>query len=113
VLRVRRQRLLGDTPVILEAIVLSRARFGALENEPFPHNLYEAYSERFGVMIHGGRDRIKAAAASAEEADALGLAAGQPVLAIERVTMAIDDTPVEWRRSVCTTERWHYDGGLT
>jgi GntR family transcriptional regulator len=113
VLKVKRLRLLDDTPVTFELIVMARARFGALEREPFPHNLYEAYSERFGVMIRGGQDRIKAAAASQEEADALGLSTGQPVLAIERVTMAMDDTPVEWRRSVCTTQRWHYDGGLT
>ena len=113
VLRVRRLRLLDGTPVTLELIVMSRARFGALESEPFPHNLYEAYAERFGVMIRGGQDRIKAAAASPEEAEALALAPGQPVLAIERVTMAMNDTPVEWRRSICTTERWHYDGGLT
>jgi GntR family transcriptional regulator len=113
VLRVKRLRLLGDAPVTLESIVMSRTRFGALENEPFPHNLYEAYSERFGVMIHGGQDRIKAAAASPEEAKALRRAPGQPVLAIERVTMAMDETPVEWRHSICSTEHWHYDGGLT
>jgi GntR family transcriptional regulator len=111
VLRVKRLRLLGATPVIFETIVMSRARFSALESEPFPHNLYEAYAVRFGVMIRGGRDRIKAAAASAEEADVLKLNPGEPVLAIECLTMAMNDTPVEWRRSVATTERWHYDGG--
>jgi len=111
VLRVKRLRLLGAMPVIFETIVMSRPRFGALESEPFPHNLYEAYAARFGVMIRGGRDRIKAAAASAEEADVLKLPPGAPVLAIECLTMAMNDTPVEWRRSVATTERWHYDGG--
>jgi GntR family transcriptional regulator len=113
VLRVKRLRLLGGAPFIFEAIVMSRARFGALEHEPFPHNLYETYAQRFGMMIRGGRDQLKATGASAEEADALHLSPGHALLAVERITIAVDDTPIEWRRSVCSTENWHYDAGMT
>ena len=55
----------------------------------------------------------KAAASSVEEADALdarslGVARRSPLLEIDRLALALDGNPVEWRLSRCNSAHHHY-----
>jgi GntR family transcriptional regulator len=112
VIRVRRVRSLDREPVIAETIHLPAVLFPGLADEPVPNNLYGLYSTRYGVTVARARERLKAVAAAPEDARLLGVAAGTPVLAIDRVAEAIDGATVEWRVSVCRTERYHYISDL-
>jgi GntR family transcriptional regulator len=47
-------------------------------------------------------------ALAAEDAAALGAAAGAPALQIDRIALSLDGTPVERRISLCLTEEVHY-----
>jgi GntR family transcriptional regulator len=91
VLRVRRLNLADGQPFALVTVwcpeeygaELSRAD---VERSPF--------YELIGVPLGGAVQTIGAAAASATEADLLGVPEGSPVLRCERITRSVDGVPV-------------------
>lgn len=107
-IRIRRVRSIGGEPVIAETIHLPAALFPGLTEEAIPNNLYGLYSTRYGVTVSRARERLKAVAVSAKDARLLGVATGTPVLAVDRLAEAVDGATVEWRLSLCRTERYHY-----
>lgn len=107
--RVVRVRLLGAEPVISERIVLPGALFPDLDaGEPLPNNLYQLYETRFRITVVRAEERLKAVAACGIEARHLGVADGTPLLAIDRRAFTLDGRAVEWRVSLCRTDRHHY-----
>ena len=111
--RIERVRRLGASPVIFERITLPVARFeglGAMQD--IPNNVYALYSEHFGITIGKAAEKLKAAKADATVAGHLGCDPGHPVLAVERLALALDDTPVEHRISFCLTDSFHYRSDL-
>ena len=62
-------------------------------------------------MIHA-REKLRAVCAAPEQAARLGVAAGQPLLLVERVTSTFNGRPVELRRGLCRTDRHHYANEL-
>jgi len=107
-LRIRRVRSMAGERAIVETIVLPAALFPGLADAAVPNNLYGLFSTRYGVTVAHAQERLKAVAASAADARALGIRAGTPLLAIDRLAEAIDGRIVEWRYSLCRTERFHY-----
>jgi GntR family transcriptional regulator len=108
VLRLDRVRSVGGDPCIVERIYLPASPFPGLESRVLPNNLYELYSTEFGVTIGRAQEKLKAVAASASEAEAVGTSVGAPLLRIDRVAYALDGRPVEWRISLCRTDSTHY-----
>ncbi len=107
--RVRRVRELDERPMLREKIVLSKARFpelGALKE--IPNNVYALYASAYGVTIARAEEKLKAVAATTEDARHLHCAPGTPLLNIDRLAFSIDGTPVEWRVSRCLTDGYHY-----
>lgn len=113
VVRIRRVRLLGGKPLIAETIAVPRSVFPGLELGDIPNNIYAYYTERFGVAIARAQEKLKAVAASVADAEALGAAVGTPALLIDRIALALDGRPVEWRVSLCLTQDFHYLSDLT
>lgn len=108
VTRVRRMRAMAGEPAIVERIVLPEALFPGLSTMELPNNLYGLYGARFGVTVASTRENLKAVAASPEDAAALGVAPGEPLLKIDRLARSLERSPVEWRVSFCRTEKLHY-----
>jgi len=110
VLRIDRLRLLREQPSIVERIVVPDALFPRLGDggDPVPNTLYDVYQRRFGVTVARALERLKAVAASPEEAGLLGIATGMPLLEIDRLAYDLDGRAVEWRLSRCLTEGVHY-----
>ena len=99
VLCVRRLFRAGDEPLALVTAYLP-AGFGQaveplLSGSPDTETTYTMWEQRLGVRIARATHEIRAAAASPEVADALGLNPGSPVLVLERTTYADDDKPLE------------------
>ncbi|MEN3794293.1 GntR family transcriptional regulator [Fulvimarina sp. MAC3] len=110
---IDRVRRLGEKPVIVERVTLPVARFeGFGEMETIPNNVYALYSEHYGITIGRAAEKLKAKAASDHVARHLGCGSGHPVLQVERVAMALDDTPIEHRLSTCLTDDFHYGADL-
>lgn len=113
VLAIERVRSIAPgEPRIAERITLPRARFPGLGDEPLPNNLYALYADRFGVTIARAAERLKAVAARPRDATLLGVAAGSPLLQINRTAFALDGRPAEWRVSRCATSDMHYQSDL-
>jgi GntR family transcriptional regulator len=111
VTRLKRLRLLGERIAIVERISVPSALFpglGDAKPATLPNELYRHYETVYGVTVARAVERLKAVAASPAEARALGVAAGAPLLEIDRIAYALDGRAVEWRRSRCDTSRHHY-----
>lgn len=112
VVRIKRTRSIEGRRVIAELIVLPDGLFPNLSEMEIPNNLYGLYAMRFGIAIAITREKLKAIAATAEQAETLGIATGTPLLGIDRVALSLDQTPVEWRVSACLTDSLHYESDL-
>jgi len=106
---IERIRHLGARPVISETIALPAARFPGLDqNADIPNEVYGFYEQHYGVTIHKAVERLRAVAATGDEAKALGLHAGAPLLEIDRLAKTLDDETVEWRVSRCDSRDHAY-----
>lgn len=108
VLVVERTRSIGGDPVLVESIVIPAKLFPDLDRAPVPNNLYGVYSARYGIGVVRAQESLKAVGAGPREKDALGVPEGTPLLKIDRIAHALDGRPVEWRVSLCRTDRFHY-----
>jgi GntR family transcriptional regulator len=108
VVRIERLRSLGGEVCIVERIALPRALFPGIEKRALPNNLYELYRSDFGVTMVRASEKLKAVAATRRDAKYLGLAAGAPLLSVDRTAIAADGRPAEWRLSLCRTDTLHY-----
>lgn len=111
VVRLKRLRLLGKRVALQERITLPGALFANFTDRlpvDVPNELYRYYEERYGVTVARAVEKLKAVPARADEAKALGLKSGAPLLEIDRLAYTVDGRAVEWRRSRCDTARHHY-----
>lgn len=99
--------------ILWEEIALPARRFPNLdEKSPLPNNLYQLYSETFGVTVSKVVERLKAVAAPGDVAAHLRVPPYTPLLEITRHAQALDGPVIEWRRSLCSTDDVHYHNEL-
>lgn len=108
VVRIRRLRSIDGAAVIVERIALPDSLFPGLAAMELPNNLYGLYAMHFGVTVASTREKLKAVATSEADASGLGVQPGEPALEIDRLALSLERTPVEWRLSVCLTDKLHY-----
>jgi len=76
-------------------------------------SIYHLYETEFGTPMIRADEKLRAAAADAGAAQALGVVAGTPLLSVERVAFTYGDRPVEWRRGLYRTDKHYYRNVLT
>ncbi len=108
VIRIRRVRILDGVDSIYERIALPSAQFGGLERETVPNELYSLYQARFGVTVSRAIEHLRAVAADADDARAIDVKIGEPLLEIDRRAISLDGRPIEWRISRCDTSHHRY-----
>ncbi|UCH76116.1 MAG: GntR family transcriptional regulator [Rhodospirillales bacterium] len=109
VIRIRRVRSLDGQPAIAETITVPQLLFPDLADiRDVPNTLYDLYERRYGVTIARAVERLSAVAAEARDARLLAVPAGTPLLEIDRIALALDGKPVEWRLSRCLTTTHRY-----
>jgi GntR family transcriptional regulator len=114
IVRVERVRYHGRVPILREILSLPAGLFpGFNEVRQVPNNVYQFYSERWGIRITKTKEKLKAVAADTNDRRALGCAVGDPLLLIERLALDINTRPVEYRRSFCLTTHMHYASDVT
>jgi GntR family transcriptional regulator len=114
VLEVRRTRLVSGQRVGWERIVASLDLFPDLDrHRPLPNALYALYQREYGVHITKADEELKADLASGEDLRRMDLHAGDPVLQIERIALALNGRRAEWRVSRCDTRHHVYSVQLT
>jgi GntR family transcriptional regulator len=109
VIRIERLRVASGRPFVAESIVLPRAMFPGLAEHPdIPNTLYDLFQREYGILVARADERLSAVAADRRTARALKIAAGTPLLRIDRIAFSIDDRPVEWRVSLVHLDGAHY-----
>lgn len=108
VVEIARVRLVEEKPAIRETIVVPSRRFPGLETRPIPNTIYALYQSEYGVNVLAANEELRAVAAGAEDARALRIPSGTPLLEIGRTAFDIDGKPVELRRSRCDTRHLVY-----
>ncbi len=111
IIEIRRIREMDGRAAIAETVCVPVAMFPDLDKralEEVPNELYQLYEERYGITVHRALERLRAVPASTDDAVALGIKAGDPLLEISRIAETLDGRPVEIRRSRCLTEGRHY-----
>jgi GntR family transcriptional regulator len=101
----------GGRPLILDDIAFDAARFPGFtlaELEEFHGSVYSFYETVFGVRMIRAEERLRAIAADSLAAAHLKVAAGSPLLRVDRIAFTYGDQPVEWRRGLCVTEDFSY-----
>jgi len=103
-------------PAVLDEITLPAALFNGLTRARFagyPGSMYGFFETEFGVRMLRADERVHAVAADRTAAELLEVAAGAPLLAVDRISFTYGDRPVEVRRGLCATRNEHYWNTLT
>ncbi len=109
VIRITRIRSIAGKPVIYERLTLPHQTFPGLnDGRELPNTLYTLFARDYGITVGKAVEKLRAVPAGAEVARHLGLERGDPLLEIDRVALALDGQPVEWRISLCHTEDTAY-----
>lgn len=111
VVEIRRIREMDGKAAITETVSVPGQWFPDLDKraiEEVPNELYQLYEERYGITVHRASEKLRAVAANADDAAALGIKPGSPLLEISRVAETLDGRPVELRVSRCLTDSRHY-----
>ena len=113
--QIRRLLLAGDEPVVLDDIWLPGPLFEGLSAERLAGwrgPMYGLFESEFGVRMVRAEEKLRAVAASPEEAALLGLAAATPLLLVERLSFTYGERAVEVRRGLYQTRHHHYRNEL-
>jgi GntR family transcriptional regulator len=111
VILLRRVLEYSGAPVVLDEITLPGALFRGLSKsrvDAYHGSMYSLFETQFGVRMLKAREKLRAVPADAPSARILRVRPGEPLLAVDRVTLTYGDRPVEWRRGLCTTRSHHY-----
>lgn len=115
VINLRRVLSFDQVPTILDDIWLPGAVFRGLTADSivrYRGPLYGLFETEFGVSMVRADEKIRAVLASAEQADLLQVPSAGPLLQVERVSYTYGDRPMEVRRGLYVTDRFHYRNSL-
>ena len=111
VILLRRLLEYSGEPVVLDEITLPGGLFKGLTRsrvDAYQGSMYSLFETQFGVRMLKAQEKLRAVPADAASARILRVRPGEPLLAVDRVTLTYGDRPVEWRRGLCTTKGHHY-----
>ncbi len=111
----RFERLRSDPlgPILWERLVLPARQFPDFTpTTRLPNNVYQFYSSRYGIIVAKVNEKLRAVTAPQNVSQLLGLPDQAPVLEIDRRAVALNDQVVEWRISLCRSDRLHYRNEL-
>jgi GntR family transcriptional regulator len=115
VVQIRRVLSFRGSPVVLDDIWLPGQMFKGLTAEKLSEYrgpMYGLFETEFGVRMIRAEEKIRAVAADEAAAQFLGIAAGAPLLSVERLSLTYGDKPVELRRGLYNTTSHHYRNEL-
>lgn len=107
---ISRLRGVKGRPAMREVSVLPTTLFPGLKDRaPLPNTLYAMYQSDYRVAVVRAAERLRAVAATAEDAASLNIAEGAPLMEARRRAIDISDRVVEVRVSRYLTDDLVYD----
>lgn len=115
VVNMRRLLSFDAIPTILDDIWLPGHAFKGLTMESLTRYrgpVYALFETEFGVSMVRADEKIRAVGASSAQAELLDVLEASPLLQVERISYTYGDRPMELRRGLYVTERYHYRNSL-
>lgn len=115
VITIRRVLAFDGEPTVIDDICLPGGPFRRLTADllaGYRGPLYALFESEFGISMVRADEKLKAVAATEEDAALLGVTPGLPLLQVERVSYTYGDRPMEYRRGLYITERYYYRNSL-
>ncbi len=95
----------------MEEVFLPLPRFVALREKP-PQKLdtllYSLYERESGLVVGEVGDELRVRLADAHRAELLAVPEGNAAAIIDRLSLTVDGTPLEWSRAWGHSERFAY-----
>ncbi|WP_029150202.1 GntR family transcriptional regulator [Microbacterium indicum] len=105
VFRLVRRRDADDAPLSIDRMTLPCDRLPGIQRLDLTGSVYELIRERYGIELSHADETIDVVAASAEQAGVLGIAAGDALLALRRVSFDAAGRPIEASDDVFRADR--------
>jgi len=102
---IERTRTANRTPVALERSYLPADRFPDLLSHHFTGSLYAVLHRHYDQAPHTALEHLKPVIADPEQAEALGVELGAPLMLIERTAYSVAGVPVEFARDLVRPDR--------
>ena len=115
-LQLQRVLAFQGTPTIFEDIWLPGGPFKGLTAERLAAHsgpMYAMFESEFGVRMVRAEEKIRAVCPGPLEQQWLQVAAGTPLLSVERVAYTYNNLPMELRRGLYRTDKHHYHHELS
>ena len=105
VYEVRRLRLAGGQPILIEHSLFPAERCPDLLSSRLDGSLYELLEEKYGQRPHRAKESLEPVCAGVREAEALGVAEGAPLMLVERTAYSRSGLPLEFARDLFRGDR--------
>jgi GntR family transcriptional regulator len=105
VYEVVRVRLADEVRISLEHVRIPVTLAPDLLAQPLDDSIYELLRDRYGVVCVKAVERMVAVLADDDQSSLLGIKVGDPLMAIERVTYAVDGKPIEYSTDLFRGDR--------
>jgi GntR family transcriptional regulator len=105
VYEVRRLRLAGGQPILIEYSLFPAERCPGLLNYRLDGSIYELLEEKYGQRPHRAKESLEPVLAGVREAEALGVTEGAPLMLVERTAYARSGLPLEFARDLFRGDR--------
>jgi GntR family transcriptional regulator len=105
VYEVRRLRLAGGQPILIEHSLFPAERCPGLLGYRLDGSLYELLDEKYGQRPHRAKESLEPVCAGVREAEALGVGEGAPLMLVERTAYARSGLPLEFARDLFRGDR--------
>ena len=115
VIVVRRLLLFESVATVLDEIWLNGSLFKGLTAErlaDYRGPMYGLFETEFGVRMIEATEKLRAVPADPTTAELLGVPENAPLLSVDRVSFTYGSRPVEVRRGLYVTTRYHYENEL-
>lgn len=114
VFELRRLRFANETPVAIEqAFFPPDIGLELVKRDLADAAIYRVFEDELGFEIKEATQTIGATLADSEQAQRLGLQPGHPLTFVERLTIDVEDRPLELLRAVYVPERHRFSIKLT
>ncbi len=105
VYEVRRLRLAGGQPILIEHSLFPAERCPGLLGYRLDGSLYDLLDEKYGQRPHRAKESLEPVCAGVREAEALGVAEGAPLMLVERTAYSRSGLPLEFARDLFRGDR--------
>jgi GntR family transcriptional regulator len=101
VYRVRRIRLQGAQPFMIEEVSMPAELFPGLAQRMSDADTIIVLCQQYRILLGKAEERISIGLATKDVVESLGVAPASPIMVLDRVVLSLDGRPVEWRLGRC------------